>query len=329
MSWNPQQSYRRPSPFGGGGFLSSLPPGIKGLLVANVGIYLLQLFFGKFHVGVEGSLNGLILTYFPLWPLDSGYFHFWQFFTYMFLHDGFWHILFNMLMLTFMGIQVESLWETRKFLIYYFLCGLGGGAAHFFLSGVSQGGGPMLGASGAIFGVLIAFGTLFPDSYVRGIMFPFFAIKAKYLVPILIAIELLSINGADNVAHLAHLGGAVTGLIYLLVLTHGHLFSFRSRGSASRPWQPPTNGDAHGPTIFGGARAPFRSRSGPIDAEYQDLGESHQPSQSTTDVKQGRVITQDVVDRILDKIAASGYQNLTEEERDILFEASRRMEERR
>src|SRR5665213_3261696 len=245
----------------------------------------------------------------------------------MFFHEGFMHILFNMLMLWWVGVQVETTWGTRRFLIYYFLCGLGGGISHLLLSGFfSMGGGPMLGASGAIFGVLVAFGVLFPD--MRLIIFPLFIpIKAKFIVPILIGVEIYSTyNASDNVAHLAHLGGAVTGMIYLLVMSGGRILAFRRNKAQPSQWGnaavPPQNGGG----FFGRKRQPREA----VDAEYRDLDAGHAASgANATNVKQARVITQDEIDRILDKIAATGYQNLTEDEREVLFEASRRMEEKR
>jgi len=333
MSWGPQQQYRRPSPFGGGGF-SMFPSGIKFLLIANIGIYLFELFFGNFHFGIHGSINDAIQLYFPLWPIDSGLFRLWQPFTYMYLHAGFGHVLMNMFLLWMLGIEVEQTWGTKKFLIFYTVCGLGGGVAHFILSNMlGLPSGPLVGASGAIFGVMMAFWFMFPDRYVY--IYFLFPIRTKYLIPILIAIEVYSLYGnsaGDNVAHLAHIGGAITGLTYLLISTGGRLLALRRDQRASDPvWRgasTPHNGNGNSGGIFGG-RTPFRGRPSAVDAEYQDLDRGHEQPRSATDVKQARVITQDEIDRILDKIAATGYQNLTEEERDILFEASRRMEERR
>ena len=182
----------------------------------------------------------------------------------------------------------------------------------------------MLGASGAIFGVLVAFGVMFPE--MRLIFFPIFIpIRAKFVVPILIAIEIYSTyNSSDNVAHLAHLGGAVTGMIYMLIMSGGKILASR-RNQVQSQWG---NGAANVPKnggFFG------RKPSGVVDADYRDIDNRGGSIADTKiqDVKQARVITQDEIDRILDKIAATGYQNLTETERDILFEASRRMEEKK
>jgi membrane associated rhomboid family serine protease len=322
LAWNPQQQqYQRPRMSG----FSMFPTGIKFLLGSNVAIFLIELLFGDLHFAGGLPLRDAIVEYFALWPLTSGHFLPWQLFTYMFLHEGFTHILFNMLMLWWVGVQVEQALGTRRFLIYYFVCGLGGATAHLLLSGFfGMGGGPMLGASGAIFGVLVAFGVMFPE--MRLIFFPIFIpIRAKFVVPILIAIEIYSTyNSSDNVAHLAHLGGAVTGMIYMLIMSGGKILASR-RNSVQSQWG---NGSANVPKnggFFG------KRPGGVVDADYRDIDNYGGGIADTKiqDVKQARVITQEEIDRILDKIAATGYQNLTNDERDILFEASRRMEEKR
>src|ERR1044071_3970260 len=166
---------------------------------------------GGFHFGNNPPLVAYIEAYSYLWPLGSTHFYPWELITYMFFHDGFTHILFNMLALWMFGGQVESIWGTKKFLTYYVLCGLGGAAAHLVMSSMfGLESGPLLGASGAIFGTMIAYGFMFPDQYV--FIYFIFPLKAKYLIGLWIAIEVVAATGAgDNVSHLAHLGGAVTG----------------------------------------------------------------------------------------------------------------------
>jgi membrane associated rhomboid family serine protease len=305
---------------------SMFPSGIKFLLLGNIAVFLCELLFGPFHFA-GGSLDEAITKYFALWPLDSGYFMPWQVFSYTFLHDGFGHIFMNMFVLWMFGVEVENTWGTKKFLIYYFLCGLGGAAAHLILSGFigAEQGSYLIGASGAVFGILVAFGLMFPD---RKIYFFFLLpIPAKLFVTGYIALEIYSIWGSsDNVSHLAHLGGAVVGILYMLITTGGKVFALRKKDSSSPPfWRGTGNRPAANGTPGNGF---FRSNPKAVDAEYQDLdgGTSIAAGGSTTVVNQPKVITQDEIDRILDKIAATGYQNLTDAERDILFEASRRME---
>jgi hypothetical protein len=180
------------------------------------------------------------------------------------------------------------------------------------------GSGPLIGASGAIFGLLIAYGLMFPDQLVY--FFFFLPMKAKYAVGVFVGLELFyTMQGVqDNIGHLAHLGGAVVGLIYLLATEGGlHLFSnFFSRRTRN-------NGDYWNSKSIGGSI--FRRRPTDdddlVDAEYHDIGGTMTKTHGGT-----RIITQEDIDRILDKIAASGYQNLSEEEREILIEASRKMD---
>ncbi len=307
---------------------SMFPPGMKFLLASNIGIFLAELFFGPFRIA--GILfPDWVDLHFSLWPLNTPFFMPWQLLTYMFLHEGFWHIAVNMFVLWMFGFQIEHLWGTKRFLIYYFVCGLGGAVSHMFLSsalGIEAG--PMLGASAAIFGVLVAFGVLFPNQLIY--IYFLVPIRAKWVVIGWIAIEVFSLYGAnDHVAHLAHLGGALTGMIYLLIMSGGTLLAGRMKRGVSSQWSNPSGGPAtrNGGGMFGRTRAKREA----VDAEYRDLTESAHASAASNapNVKQARVITQEEIDRILDKIAATGYQNLTEDERDILFEASRRMEEKR
>ncbi|MDP4235721.1 MAG: rhomboid family intramembrane serine protease [Bacteroidota bacterium] len=297
-----------------GGFLHNTPV-IRSLLYANVGVFLFQMFFGKLRLsGVP--FDFYIAKYLYLWPLGSGNFYPWQLISYMFLHGSFMHIAFNMLALWMFGLQFEVIWGPKKFLTYYFLCGLGGAVAHLLISPLLGGAGPLIGASGAVFGLLIAYGLLFPDQLV----FVFFMLpmKAKYAIGLFVVLEFMSVGAADNVGHLAHLGGAVVGLIYLLA-TNGGLklisgIRMPGRNSGSESWQSRSGG--------GGM---FRKRPTDdddlIDAEYHDIGGTVTKAHGGT-----RIITQEDIDRILDKIAASGYQNLSEEEREILIEASRKMD---
>ncbi|MCX6351995.1 MAG: rhomboid family intramembrane serine protease [Bacteroidetes bacterium] len=206
----------RPSGFAG------IPPVIKNLLILNVIFYLATYFVLRQYPLVEW-----LSLYYP----SSVYFHPYQFVTYMFMHGGFWHIAFNMLALWMFGSNVESFWGPKKFLTFYLACGLGAAALQtaitaFTLSSASpeyiQGylnspGAAMLGASGAVYGVLLAFGFLFPNMEVFMMFIPI-PIKAKYAVMIWAGLELASgIGMQDNVAHFAHLGGMLTGLILILI----------------------------------------------------------------------------------------------------------------
>jgi membrane associated rhomboid family serine protease len=143
------------------------------------------------------------------------HFCFFQLFTYMFLHAGITHLLFNMLTLWMFGVQLERDWGARRFLKYYFLCGVGAGLCDVALSAaLGNWSTHTLGASGAIFGVLLAFGVMYPNQTV--LMNFLFPIKAKYLVMIYGAIELFLAFGVNSgVSNIAHLGGMAFGYVYL------------------------------------------------------------------------------------------------------------------
>lgn len=193
---------------------SFFPLGVKWLLISNITIFILNYFAA--HMGGASLFRHLGLV--PGEVLFS--FAVWQLFTYMFLHDplGFWHILFNMLSLWMFGVDLERTWGTKRFLKYYFLCGVGAGVCVVIANAILPGGSMSsrtIGASGAIYGLLLAFGVLYPD---RTVLFSFlFPIKAKYFVMILGVIAFMSsLAGTDNsVSHVAHLGGMIFGYVYL------------------------------------------------------------------------------------------------------------------
>ena len=142
----------------------------------------------------------------------------WQLFTYMFLHGGVGHLLLNMLSLWMFGLTLEQTWGTRRFLKYYFLCGIGAGICDVAVNELlGHHNTATLGASGGIYGLLMAFGVLFPDSTV--LMSFLFPIKAKYMVMIVGAVTLYSAlsSGNSGVSNIAHLGGMLFGLLYLKV----------------------------------------------------------------------------------------------------------------
>ena len=202
----PASSYRV------GGFF---PRGVKWLLIINFAVFVFFFFLGVLSPAMAGGfleIFGLRAFLFVRGAI-------WQPFTYMFLHDptSIWHILFNMLTLWMFGADLEREWGTRQFLRFYFLCGIGAGlcvvAANAAVGGDMQR--ATIGASGAIYGLLMAFGVLFPD---RIVLFSFlFPMKAKYFVMILGAIAFLSSMGSgnSNVSNVAHLGGMIFGYIYL------------------------------------------------------------------------------------------------------------------
>jgi membrane associated rhomboid family serine protease len=202
----PSRGYRyRTSSFGFGSF----PPGVKWLIIVNVAVFLLCYLGGN---AVQRHVQLLLAL-----TAENAVRHLfvWQVFTYMFVHFATMHVLFNMLGLWFFGPPIEQIWGTRKFVRFYLLCGLVAGfcvlAANIFFGEWMS---ATIGASGAIFGILVAFGVLFPDSVI--LMFFLFPMKAKYAVMIFVAIELLATLGPNTgVSTVAHLGGAAFAYVYL------------------------------------------------------------------------------------------------------------------
>src|SRR5215831_5983100 len=189
-------------------FYGYFPPGVKWLLISNTAVFLPYFASGSLHrhmtvllaLSAEGAVHNFLV---------------WQVFTYMFLHGGITHLLFNMLTLWMFGTQLERDWGTRRFLKYYFLCGIAAGVCVLLVNmAIGDWATPTIGASGAIFGVLVAFGVLYPNQTV--LMNFLFPIKAKYMVIIYAAIELLLTFGPNTgVSTIAHLGGMAFGYVYL------------------------------------------------------------------------------------------------------------------
>ncbi len=183
---------------------SIFPPAVKHLLIVN-----LLVFFAL----TNPVMGNFLIKYGALWPIGSGMFAPWQLVTYMFLHAGFGHVLFNLFALWIFGQGIENFWGTKRFTIYYFLTGIGAALLHMWISGT---GAPTVGASGAVFGILLAFGMMFPDRYII-LLIPPIPIKAKYFVAIFGAIELFSgiMRPDSGIAHFAHLGGMVIGFLLI------------------------------------------------------------------------------------------------------------------
>jgi membrane associated rhomboid family serine protease len=179
------------------------PPGVKWLLIVNTAIFILTYLFG----------TPLLLALAPV----AVVYHFaiWQLVTYQFLHGGITHILFNMLALWMFGTPLERDWGTKRFVKYYLYCGIAAGVCDVAINALlGHWGTRTIGASGAIFGLLLAFGVLYPNQTV--LMSFLFPIKAKYMVMIYAGIELLlSVGPNTGVSSVAHLGGMAFGYVYL------------------------------------------------------------------------------------------------------------------
>ncbi len=198
-----------------------LPPVTRNIIIANVAVFLLSQI---------PSIGNFTYHYFPLYYWKSDYFQIYQFVTSMFMHGSFMHILFNMFGVWMFGRTIENVMGPKRFFNFYMLTGIGAGILQLlvfnytimqeFNAGMSVNFNnyAVLGASGAVFGLLAAFGYLFPNTTVY-VQF-FLPIKAKYFVLIYAGIELfsgISQRSGDNVAHFAHLGGAIVGIILLRI----------------------------------------------------------------------------------------------------------------
>jgi membrane associated rhomboid family serine protease len=195
-----------------------LPPVTQSLLVTNIAVYLL------------GGLGVLPLDEFALWPPGGFESHFapWQLVTYAFLHGGLAHIFFNMLGLYMFGSEVERLFGSRFFLLYYFGCVVSAALTHLAVTGwMGAPPYPMVGASGGVYGLLLAFGVYFPHRRVL-LLFPPIPLPARVFVILFAALELVfGVTGtAAGIAHFAHLGGMIGGWLMIQYRRGG--FPFRT-----------------------------------------------------------------------------------------------------
>ncbi len=166
-------------------------------------------------INVLVFLIGLNPLVFGLWPVAAPYFHIWQPFTYMFLHGGTGHLFFNMFSLWMFGRIIEQNLGTRRFITYYLVCGLGAALCQIVWQLFTNEMVPTVGASGAIYGILLAFGLFYPNERIM-LLIPPIPLKAKYFIALFIVIELLfGIADFDNTAHFAHLGGMLFGFLLI------------------------------------------------------------------------------------------------------------------
>jgi len=276
----------------------SIPAITRNLLLINILAYLATEVLRL--RGIDITLLGAL----HYW--ESPYFHFYQIITYQFLHGSLTHLFFNMFALWMFGCVIEQVWGSRKYLFYYLVCGIGAGLSQEIVQTLMQSYSLTIGASGAVYGILLAFGMLFPDN--RMFVFPLpVPIKAKWFVMGYAAIELFSAvtSAGDGVAHMAHLGGMLFG--FLLI----------------RYWQrhPAQDFDLNsGRQFFDRMRQNFEQRQSGRQSQQQPRSSSREADMEYNAEKQRR---QEEVDRILDKIRKSGYDSLTKAEKQRLFEASR------
>lgn len=301
--------------------MRNIPVITKNLLIINVLMFAAVYVFGR--VGID--LKDMLGLHFFL----ASDFRFYQLFTYMFMHAGFEHIFFNMFALWMFGCVVENVWGPKRFLFYYIACGMGAGVIQeltqlgsfylmmssqvpsFGLADIIEAGrvNSMLlnawttvGASGSIYGILLAFGMIFPEE--RIFIFPLpVPIKAKWFVMFYAAIELFFALGTtgDNVAHFAHLGGMLFGYIMIRY--------WRDNGGGGN------FGRNRGKQFFDKMRNSWEKYS---NRRSNDRYDARRETDHEFNARKRE--EQKETDRILDKIRRSGYDSLTKEEKQKLFD---------
>lgn len=194
-------------------------PVVQYLLIINAGMFLLELFSGDQLINAF-ALWPMGLSRFTGFEISTPHFQIWQLVTYSFLHGGVLHLLLNMYALWLFGTRMEQVWGSGPFALYYFVCVIGAGLVQLFVAsqGAAEGGiYPTIGASGGVFGLLLAFGLTFPHERLM-LIFPPVILQAKWFVLIYAAIELWAgVTGTQaGVAHFAHLGGMLFGYLLLL-----------------------------------------------------------------------------------------------------------------
>ena len=315
-----------------------IPPFTRSLLLINVICYLLQLLFER--SGID------LVALFGLHFAKASDFYLFQLLTYMFLHGSFSHLFFNMFSLWMFGGIIERSLGSRRFLTYYLICGIGAGLCQelwqlgeYYMAGmngyefVGDGIGapiPMdsflnrwttIGASGACYGVLLAFGMLYPNERIV-LLIPPIPIKAKYFVAGYAAIELYSAYASnDNIAHFAHLGGMLFGF---LLLRYWRRANERRQAAWQNSWgtapQKPSLAQRvknWWGNIFQNSR-PARPGNARHTATRQSDYEYNMNRHAEEQRREARM------DEILEKIKKSGYENLTEDEKRELFRLSRK-----
>lgn len=313
-----------------------IPPITKNLLVINV-----LLFFAARLLENNGiDLNNVLGLHF----IKSEAFMPYQLVTYMFMHANFEHIFFNMLAFWMFGRILEQVWGPRRYLLFYFVCGIGAGICQEivqYIDYVSQGlnqyemvtngsvkismaqylnGWTTVGASGAVYGILLGFGMSFPNERVF-LLIPPIPLKAKYLVMGYAVIELLSGLSTSNsgVAHFAHLGGMLFGfglILYWRRIARRREYGFSS-WSEYKPKEP-SFWDRLKSKSKSGRRSTFHRSD---NSQFkQDNTATRQDTATPKDTLSERKARQEEIERILDKVKKSGYACLTEEEKKKIFD---------
>lgn len=267
-----------------------LPTMVKHLLIINGLCYL------AYYVLLnQGIIN--LNYYLGIWSLSTGNFRIWQPLTYMFMHGSFDHLFFNMFSLWMFGSALENYWGPKRFLFYYLVCGIGAGLLNMLVPGVHV----SVGASGAVYALLLAFGMIWPNNYVY--LYFLVPIKNKWFIIGMILIELFEgiFRSSDGIAHFAHLGGMLIGfLIIMYWKRHGGM----TGDFSIKDW--------------------FKSlKNRKKYTPYEEIRDERCVPRSDEEYNRQKAQKERDMDAILDKVAKNGYGSLTQEEKEFLFKNSK------
>jgi membrane associated rhomboid family serine protease len=259
--------------------------------------------------GSESTYRGIISFFMMPAAIPQFLMQPWTIITYMFLHEGFLHIIFNLLFLYWFGLLVQEYLGSRKLVNLYILGGVAGGLLYMILYNIAPyfsdrvDGALMLGASAGVYAIVVAAATLRPDTEFQLILIG--PVKIKYIAIFYVLVAFANSAGANAGGELAHLGGAALGFIYILQLNKGV--------DLGKPVQ-----------AVGVFFEKLFSQKPNVKVTYRRDRESARknPTKSTSGTGSANRSTQEEIDRILDKIADKGYDNLTKEEKRKLFDFS-------
>ena len=299
-----------------------LPKVLRVLLIINAVVFGIAFVGGMLglHLNLPGLGDGNIRDYIAylgaFWPFAPQ--QAWRFVTYMFVHIDFWHFVFNMLMLWMFGSDVADVMGTRHFTAMYMFCGIF--AAVFSLAMYLMGltGAPIIGASGALMGIFVAYYKFFPNRTL--LMFFFFPMRIKYAMWFMVGIDVLMAHSSDGIAHFAHLGGVVGGFLYMWIYEHGF---GRTLGSFA---------DHVGEGIRRARRPKFRVHDGGKREDSSEAGAGERASSRSDEPLEGEVFYVDEqkrMDEILKKVSSEGINSLTDAERKFLLQAGEKLRRRR
>lgn len=266
-------------------FGGPLTPVVKNLLILNGVIFLLQQIFSRPDIGYA-----IVDIFGVSWPGVLTEYRVWQLGTYMFFHGGFLHILFNLLALWMFGGELEQLWGSRSFLIYYLASGIGAGVAIVAINYLSGNPSPTIGASGVVYALLLAYGMTWPNRQV--LLFFVIPVRIKYLVigmgliEFLGTVSSLSGTGDGSISHIGHLGGLATGILLMLL---------KFRGTVNHAQPKRLTGD----NVFKRLLKKLRMRR-----KQREIND--------------RIRAKRIIDELLEKIARQGMQSLSSEEKKNL-----------